>query len=247
VLAVSVQMGTERDTDADWRELGQTQPYWGVLTHPDYRTENLTPANLEAFYASGGDYIADVARRLEAVTGKAPGGRALDFGCGAGRLTEAMCAQAQDVTGYDISPGMLAEARKRGGRATYVDALPSGPFDWINSFIVFQHIPPARGLALLEDLLARLAPGGQVSLQLTIWRDDRLISPKPRGWRKLAGPLLAWLRNARLKPGVILMYDYDLSAVVRVLNRAGVEDMGLVATDHGGHHGVIILGQRRAS
>ena len=30
----------ERDTDADWRELGATQPYWGVLTHADYRTES---------------------------------------------------------------------------------------------------------------------------------------------------------------------------------------------------------------
>jgi SAM-dependent methyltransferase len=234
----------DRDTDADWRELGATQPYWGVLTHPDYRTENLTPANLEAFYASGGEYIADLVRRLKAATGKPAGGRALDFGCGTGRLAEAMTAYAKSVTGFDISPGMLAQARKRGGKASYVDALPDGPFDWINSFIVFQHIPPARGLALIEDLLARLAPGGLVSLHVTIWREAHLQEPSARGLKRYLRPLVRRWRLARLPKGAIRMYDYDLSQVVERLNRAGVGEVALVPTDHGGHHGVILLGRK---
>ena len=239
--------GPERDTDADWRELGATQPYWGVLTHPDYRTENLTPQNLEAFYASGDAYIGDVVARLRRATGAAPSGRALDFGCGVGRLAEAMAGHAQAVTGYDIAPGMLERARERGGRATYVGELPDGPFDWINSFIVFQHIPPARGMELLEALMARLAPGGFVSLHLTVWRDDKLIPEPPRGWRRVAGGLLDRWRMAQMRRGAILMYDYDLSAVCRVLNLHGVQDVSLVATDHGGHHGVLILGRRAAA
>ena len=234
----------DRDTDADWRELGATQPYWGVLTHPDYRTENLTPANLEAFYASGGEYIGDVVRRLKVITGKPARGRALDFGCGTGRLAEAMTAYAKTVTGFDISPGMLAEARKRGGKATYVDALPDGPFDWINSFIVFQHIPPERGLKLIEDLAARLAPGGLVSLHVTIWREAHLKERPARGLRRLVRPLIRRWRLARLPAGTIRMYDYDLSAVTERLNRAGVGEVSLVPTDHGGHHGVILLGQK---
>jgi len=233
-----------RDTDADWRELGATQPYWGVLTHPDYRTENLTPASLEAFYASGAEYIGDIVRRMKAATGKQAGGRALDFGCGTGRLAEAMTAYATSVTGFDISPGMLAEARKRGGKATYVDALPDGPFDWINSFIVLQHIPPARGLALIEDLLARLAPGGLVSLHVTVWRDPHLKEPSARGLRRLVRPLIRRWRLARLPAGTIRMYDYDLSQVVERLNRAGIGELALAPTDHGGHHGVILLGRK---
>ena len=234
----------DRDTDADWRELGATQPYWGVITHPDYRTENLTPANLEAFYASGGEYIGDVVRRLKTITGRKAGGQALDFGCGTGRLAEAMTAYAKHVTGFDISPGMLAEARKRGGKATYVDALPHGPFDWINSFIVFQHIPPERGLALIEDLLARLAPGGLVSLHVTVWREAQLREHVDRGLKKLISPWLQRRRMARLPAGTIRMYDYDLSAVIERLNRAGVGEVSLVPTDHGGHHGVILLGMK---
>lgn len=235
-----------RDTDADWRQLGATQPYWGVLTQPDYRTENLTPAALEAFYASGRDDIEGVVGKLAQATGVRPGGRALDFGCGAGRLAEAMCAYADAVTGYDISPGMLERARARGGRATYTGELPAGPFDWINSFIVFQHIPPERGMGLLADLLDRLAPGGHLSLHVTVWREARLAPRDAGGWRRLVAPLRALLGRDRPPPGAIHMYDYDLSAVVKLLNQAGVQELTLVSTDHGGHHGVILLGRKSA-
>ena len=244
--AAAANMNGDRDTDADWRELGATQPYWGVLTHKDFRTENLTARNLEALYASGAAEIGEIAGRLKAATGQTPGGRALDFGCGVGRLAEAMCAYAKDVTGYDISPGMLAEAKKRGGKARYVEILPDGPFDWINSFIVFQHIEPQRGLELMAQLADRLAPGGLVSLHITVWREAHLQDPPERGLKRLIRPWLMRRRLARLPKGAIRMYDYDLSAVTRVLKRAGLSDLTLVATDHGGHHGVIILGMKSA-
>lgn len=234
-------MTGERDTDADWRELGSTQPYWGVLTHPDFRTENLTPDRLEAFYASGVQYIDDIARRLAHLTGVAPQGRALDFGCGTGRLAEAMSARAQ-TTGYDISPGMLAKARERGGKVDYVDVLPEGPFDWVNSFIVFQHIPPARGMALLEQVLARLAPGGHVSLHVTAWREPHLVPAQRSGLRRMLSRLRGGLAPA--PAGVVSMYDYDLSQVLRLLNAAGLEEVSLLSTDHGGHHGAVLLGRK---
>jgi len=236
----------QRDTDADWRKLGETNPYWGVITHPDFLKENLTPEAVERFYESGRHYIDQIAADLAKLTGAPPSGRALDFGCGVGRLAEAMTAYAQRVTGLDISPGMLEVARSRGGRATYVGEMPDGPFDWINSFIVLQHIPPERGEAIIADLLARLAPGGVVSLQVTVWRDARHEPPPSTGLRRLvrAQRYRRWLR--RLPVGHIHMFDYDLSRVVRLLNLAGIEDMRLISTDHDGHHGVIILGRKTA-
>ena len=234
-----------RDTDADWRELGVSQPYWGVLSHPDFRTETITPEGIESFYASGRDYIAQMVATLTALTGEAPLGPALDFGCGVGRLAEAMAEHAP-TTGLDISPGMLALARARGGKATYTDTLPAGPFGWINSFIVFQHIPPERGMEILADLLARLAPGGMISLQLTAWRDGRHQRPVVTGWRRAYADYRhrQWVQN--LPVGQIWMYDYDLSKVLRLLNLAGIEEMKLVSTDHDGHHGVIIFGRKTA-
>ena len=236
-----MQMAKERDTDADWRELGATEPFWGVLSHPQFKAANLTPEGVASFYDSGVGYVADIVERLHRQTGAAPRGRARDFGCGAGRLSEAMVAHVDHVTGYDISPGMLEKARLRGA-AAYTDVLPEGPFDWINSFIVFQHIPTERGLSLLGQLLDCLAPGGHVSLHLTIWREPHLEPPPLSRLARLRLSISRALN--RMKPGQIMMYDYDLSCVLRILDAHGVRDIATVSTDHGGHHGVILLGRR---
>lgn len=227
-----------RDTDADWRRLAETEPYWAVLSSPDFKREAMDAAALEAFYASGRAVIDGVASGIAALTG-APlkAGAALDFGSGVGRLTEAMTAYADQVTGHDIAPGMIAVAKARplGAVIRYVDVLPEGPFDWINSFIVFQHIPSERGMALLDQLLERLRPGGVVSLHFNVSRDAALQRP----------PLKRLVRQIMPQPaGVMSMYDYDLGAVLERLNHYGIRRMMLETTNHGGYHGAAILGRR---
>jgi SAM-dependent methyltransferase len=237
----------QRDTDADWRELGATEPFWGVLTDPRFRNENLTPEGLDLFYESGRRDIADVAGRLAQIAGdELKVARALDFGCGVGRLSEAMCAYADEVVGYDISPGMLAQARQRSaGAVRYSDQPLEGAFDWINSFIVFQHIPPERGMALLGDLLDRLAAGGFISLHFTVWREPHLQPPRAGGQaRRWLQGVKQRVAGLRLPTGTIHMFDYDLSGIVRELNLRGVQRMSMSSIDHGGHHGVLILARR---
>src|ERR1700722_825896 len=238
-----------RDTDADWQEIGRSQPFWGVFTHPEFRRENINAESLAALYATGVDFIASVIAEFERIAGAPFHARtALDFGCGTGRLTEAMIAYSDKAIGYDISPGMLQEARARcAGNATYTDQLPEGLFDWINSFIVFQHIPPERGFALVEQLLTRLAPGGFVSLHFTIYREVvPLPSPESKhrparsGWRGLLRPFFRASFPA-LPIGTVLMYDYDLNRLCEVFHRFGIEHMCLAHEDHGGHHGVKIF------
>ena len=239
----------ERDTDADWRDLGVREPYWAVLSHPDFLAQNLTPERVAAFYASGEAFVDELLGRFEALFGARPAGPALDFGCGTGRLAEPMAQRMGEAVGYDISPGMLDQARQRGGKALYVSELPDGPFAWINSFIVLQHIPPPRGLALIEAMLARLAPGGFVSLQLTFWREPRHEPlpepPAARGWRQLVRPVARSLRPAP-PVGTITMYDYDLSAVMRRLTEGGIGETTLAPTNHDGHHGAILLGRKHS-
>lgn len=227
-----------RDTDADWRRLAETEPYWAVLSSPDFKRDALGDESLDAFYASGRNQIADAVAALAGLTGAPLKVRAaLDFGCGVGRLAEAMTAYADQVTGYDIAPGMLKAARARplGAKIAYVDALPDGPFDWINSCIVFQHIPPQRGLKMLEALLERLRPGGVISLQFTVSREAHLKRPL----------LKRLVRQIVPQPtGVMSMYDYDFSAILSRLNQNGIHKMMLETTNHGGYHGVLILGRR---
>ncbi len=241
-----------RDTDSDWRKIGAEQPFWGVLSGEQYRRENLTDAALLDFYRSGHDDIALVVERATRCLGDWPAPRrALDFGCGVGRLAFAMTQYAGEVLGYDVSPAMLAQAQAQAetrGDATvaFTDQWPKpgdGPgFDWINSYIVFQHIPPERGLGLLADLLRLLNPGGLVSLHFTLYRAPHLAPPPAAPLRTLARRLLG--RPTAPPPGSIAMFDYDLGAIFAALTAAGIEATALFHTDHNGHHGAQIIGRR---
>jgi SAM-dependent methyltransferase len=247
-----------RDTDSDWRKIGAEQPFWGVLSGERYRRENLTDASLLEFYRTGHDDIGQVVDRAARFLGDWPAPRrALDFGCGVGRLAFAMTRHAGEVVGYDVSPEMLGEARAQAQVQAQAsgDAAPSftdrwpepgdGPgFDWINSYIVFQHIPPDRGLRLLGDLLALLAPEGLVSLHFTFHRAPHLPPPPPppAPLRRLARRLLG--RPTEPPPGSVAMYDYDLGAVFEALTSAGIEETAVFHTDHDGHHGAQIVGRR---
>jgi SAM-dependent methyltransferase len=146
---------TVRDTDADWRAIGATEPFWGVLGAPQYKMANLDADRIKEFYATGPEHIRNVIDRLERIVGDPIRvARALDFGCGAGRLAEAMAPFADQVVGLDVSAEMLNHARRHGaGSVLYCDTLPEG----------FQHIPPRRGAAILETLLDRLEPDGMIS------------------------------------------------------------------------------------
>jgi SAM-dependent methyltransferase len=97
------------------------------------------------------------------------GTEALDFGCGAGRSTRFLRRQGFHVTGVDISPRMLARARKRhpGGRYVLVPddgrlgALRAKTFDPVLSAFTFDNIPGREkrvGLPLSRSLSRE--PGG---------------------------------------------------------------------------------------
>jgi SAM-dependent methyltransferase len=98
-----------RNTDADWRAIGATEPFWGVVTYQQFKRRNLTSQRYAEFYASGAEHIKQVISRLEPFSGgPIRVARALDFGCGVGRLSKAMQEFADQVIGFDISPGMLS-------------------------------------------------------------------------------------------------------------------------------------------
>lgn len=106
----------------------------------------------------------------ELIARHAPGRRALDFGCGAGRSTSFLRALGFDVLGVDISADMLALARERDPGGDYrlvtgddLGALGNAGFDVILSAFTFDNVPGMdRKVALFSALAARLAPRGAI-------------------------------------------------------------------------------------
>src|SRR5881275_2158340 len=144
---------TDRAT-RDWNTFGETEPYFAVLTHDRFLSEQMSAADREAFFAFG---EADIAQKS-----------ALDFGCGVGRLTKAFVKRVDRVAGVDAAESMLRIARENVPNATFSTAIPDERFDLIVSLLVFQHIPIKRGEALLDELLTHL--NGVAAIHFTFRR-----------------------------------------------------------------------------
>jgi SAM-dependent methyltransferase len=100
--------------------------------------------------------------------------RAVDFGCGASRLTQALARYFEHVTGVDISAPMIELARahdRTGGHYEYLintrpdlSALPSASFDFIYSNMTLQHMPGrccSNSPAALVEALPNAPRAGQ--------------------------------------------------------------------------------------
>lgn len=256
--------GPEHDTDRHWELWGSRDPYFGVITDPRFRVRNLTEAALQEFFASGDwqvHYVLDIIRRHldPAFTPR----RVLDFGCGVGRTLLPLARLAESAVGVDVSASMLKEAetncRARG--IQNVELLASddelsvlqGHFDLVHSSIVFQHIPELRGRRLFNRLIALLAPGGVGALQLTYAKtlhdaSDGVPPPAPQrdsaaGTSSRAKPV----RTADPAPGAdpdMQMNAYQLNPLFYRLQRAGVTQLFLDFTDHGGELGTFLFFRR---
>lgn len=105
-----------------------------------------------------------------------PGARVLDVGCGVGRWSCRLAARGALVTGVDLSPTMIAQARRRAQeagvaarcrfRVADLAALDlSQHFDLVLGVTVLQHILDPRALAAaMRAMGAHLAPRGRMVL-----------------------------------------------------------------------------------
>ncbi|HZC31292.1 MAG TPA: methyltransferase domain-containing protein, partial [Gaiellaceae bacterium] len=129
-------------------------------------------------FASGEREIARTLRRVRV-------GReaALDFGCGVGRLTQALASRFDRVVGVDVSVRMVEIARRLNSydNVEYVvNAEPALPFpdesfDFVYSMVVLQHMPPALGRGYIAELVRMLRAGGTLVFQVP---DARMPIPR---------------------------------------------------------------------
>lgn len=181
----------------NWEEFGRTDPLWSILTDPSKKNNRWDERE---FFATGEaeievlmDYVATLPRRPRRR-------RALDFGCGVGRLTQALCRHFETVDGVDIAASMIERARRHnrfGPRCTYhvnvspdLRLVPDGTFDLVYSNIVLQHMAPAYALGYIREFVRVLAPDGLAVFQVPA--GPRLtVSPSDPG-----GPFRASIRPA---------------------------------------------------
>jgi SAM-dependent methyltransferase len=154
----------------DWEHLAETDPLWAVLTRPGRKGGRW---DVDEFFATGEAEIAHVLSVADALGRPEHRGRALDFGCGVGRLTRALCARFEHTLGIDISAVMVDQARRlneglsgcdfRVNAAPDLTQLESASFDFVYSSIALQHIPTVREIeGYVTELLRVARPDGLV-------------------------------------------------------------------------------------
>jgi trans-aconitate methyltransferase len=177
---------------------------------------------------------------------------ALDFGCGVGRMTIPIAENIKSVIGVDISDDMLNEAKKNIQNFDYKNIelykyIPDDIYyDWINSLIVFQHIPPQRGYYILQTLLEKLNSGGFISCQFTIFRDKNHLDEIFRDVEccKYDGNSIKILSKSNQIEGQMSMYEYDINYLLSILTTYGMNNFLMQHTNHGGCHGIILFSKK---
>ncbi len=147
-------MGSESADRRDVRHAYDTVAEDYAARLPDTRAEApLDLAMVDAF--------------LEAVAAGG-GGRVLDAGCGAGRMSRYLADRGCAVEGIDLSPGMVAMAlRDHPDLPFSVGSLtdlphPDGRFAGVMLWYSIIHTPPAGQAEIFTEVARVLRPGGHV-------------------------------------------------------------------------------------
>jgi len=161
----------------DWEEMARLDPLWAILSDPKKRFGNW---DLQDFLRTGDQEIAGLMATAKRLGLPHQFRHAIDFGCGVGRLTRALHAYFTDCHGVDISSRMLEMAVRLAPECDFrqgddLSSFPAGYADLVYSSLVLQHQPDrAHVVALIQDMLRALAPGGLLAFQMVIhlpWRN----------------------------------------------------------------------------
>jgi len=156
----------------NWENLARNDPLWAIVAdHP----ETGHHWDFAEFFTTGVGAINGIADELVAHGVEVALGSAIDFGCGYGRLTQALADRFAEVIGVDCAESMLKGARqhnRHGDRVRYVhnecpdlQVFPDASFDLLMSLIVLQHMRQDYQAGYLREFVRVLRPGGVLYVQ----------------------------------------------------------------------------------
>jgi cyclopropane fatty-acyl-phospholipid synthase-like methyltransferase len=241
------------DTDKEWEKFGRDDPYFGVITDDKFHKLNLTNENKDEFFKSGSNYIDDVLKKIrqhidQTFTIK----KALDFGCGVGRLVIPLANVAQEVTGVDVSDSMLNEAKKNCDARSIKNVVLvksddrlsrlNGKYDFIHSFIVFQHIPVARGERIFENLIAHLEDDGVCVVHFTYAKEHaiRKLVAFVKKYIPFSNNFINLIMGRKIFAPQLQMNAYNVNRLLFTIQKANVVDYYNTFTNHGGVLGIVL-------
>jgi len=157
---------------ADWNERAREDAnYYVAFGRRDQEEQE--------FLASARDVVRDLEGEIKRLPSSvpSPARRALEIGCGPGRLMRPMSRHFGEIHGIDVSDEMIAQAQTKLADIPWARAHHAGGsdlaqfasdyFDFVYSYAVFQHIPSAEVVfSYLRETVRVLKPGGFARMQI---------------------------------------------------------------------------------
>ncbi len=241
-----------QDTDQVWEKWGKKDPYFGVITDPKYRLGAIDEQARAEFFLSGEHHVAFVKGMISAhIRPNFNAQTVLDYGCGVGRTLVAFAKESTKVIGLDVSPSMLAEARRNcdaEGQSNIELALTGDKIqidltgvDLIHTYIVLQHIPVQRGVAILKSMIDGASVGAIFALHLTyskiLYDTYDGVSPIKSDSDKEFGQASAEASDSM----EMQMNPYNLNQIFYLVQSRVTSRIHVEFTDHGGEYGVFMF------
>ena len=218
-----------------WDAFGRQNPFWAILT-------NDGGWDQEEFFETGKATVAAVMSALDADGVGVRRARALDFGCGAGRLTRALGRYYGESIGVDIArsmidlatelneghPGCRFVLNERGDLSQFEDAS----FDLVLSLITLQHMRPEYAKGYIREFVRLLRPDGVLVMQIPGERipkaSEALLHRRARRWLAALVPaaLRERVRQARYRRRLAVRPKMEMYAIPPAEVVAFVEALG---------------------
>ena len=219
----------------DWDDLAQLDPFWAILSDPTRRGGRW---DVGEFFGTGRDEIDALMRSASGFGLPAHRRRALDVGCGVGRLTRALAQRFDEVLGVDISQDMIDRANDFASdeprcRFALIESSPRSAlgntkFDPTHCALVLQHLPSTSVIGqYIEDLVLLLEPGGLLVFQLPEPLPlRRRLQLRPRLYRLIGRLGVSASMRYRLGLHPMRMTGLRHSRVERIVSGAGRQVLG---------------------
>ncbi len=156
-----------------WESQARRDPLWAILSDPSKKGRKW---NVADFFETGRREISVLIYHLEILKIAFLRNKALDFGCGIGRVTQALAGYFDTVAGVDISETMIKLAKvfnRFGARVCYLsnqggdlEPFEDRAFDFVYTNIVLQHLRPEMTRRYFEEFRRILKSGGLLIFQL---------------------------------------------------------------------------------
>lgn len=168
-------MSDLKQIQQDWNDLAEIDPLWAIASIPDKAFNNW---DIEEFFESGNEYVEEALALIRNSGISLHKGTVLDFGCGVGRLTQALAEEFDSCYGVDISPRMIELANqfnRFGDRCKYIlnteldlSIFEDNFFDFVYTAEVLQHLPVELTKKYIKEFVRTLKSDGAAVFQMPV-------------------------------------------------------------------------------